>query len=776
MIRAIRSCRSWLPWRLGWRRALAALLVVAIAGTVLAGLAQVRVDTRVESFLPAQDPASEALQDKAHSFGGDPIVVLLKFDRPRELLLNQRKLIRLVGLEGDLAQLPDVAEVYGPGTVLNQIAGSAQNMLAQISGSRDALRKQAEQRARQRGAGPAEAAAAGEAAVARFDRRYGGLLVQGLPAGLPTLRNPQFVSTVLYGQDGRPSPEWHFVVPDEHTVAVSVRPRENLDQAAAARLSAAVRSTVHSAGLSADKVTITGVPVLTSALAQRAQDELLVLGAVAIAAVGLVFVLVPWTRRRRSRLRPLLAALIGTATTMSAFGWLGHPVSLGVVAFLPILLGIGSDFPFYLSQSRQRGRRVLVAAMAAAAGFGSLGLSPLPFVRELGLALAVGILVTAGVSLLLRRVFDVVDPPSIPPSAPAATAGRVPLWRRTVVLAVAAAIAGAGWVALPGLSIEGRPDQLARGLPALAAARHAEDALGSAGEVSVMLRGANVLTPQALAWAREAEDKIVRQHGDEMRPVITPSALLGFLGSNATPAQVSAAMKLLPPYLTSAVIRPDQKVMQLVFGMRLGDLEQQGQLLERVRAGLPSPPPGTEVELVGLPVTAVRGLELVSDGRTLLNVAGILAACLVLAAGLRPRRDAGRAAVTVLLATGWVLALAWAVAGTLSPLTVAIGSLVTATGCEFAVMLTEARRSGHSWLHRSVAVAAAAGTVGYLVLGLSEIAVLREFGLLLAASVAASYLAAHVVVWLLPPAPRRSLRSRDVAATELKSENEVMVP
>ncbi|MFC6866165.1 MMPL family transporter [Haloechinothrix salitolerans] len=741
---------SWRRPRPPGRRAGAVVLVVVLAGLVAGGLAQVRIDTGISSFLPSGDSAYEALEEKAASFGGDPVVVLLESAQPRELLLEKTKLMRLLRLEGELSQLPDVAAVYGPATVLNQTAGASQNLLARISGRRDALRNAAEHRAKQNGAGDAEAAAAGDAAVARFDRRYGALLARGLPAGLPTLRNPGFVETVLYTEDGQPKPQWRFVLPTDRTVAVLVRPRQGLDQAAAGRLSDAVRATVDKSALDPAKVTVTGVPVVTSALTERAQRELPVLGAIAAFAVGLVFFVAPWSRRRRARLRPVLVALIGTALTLAAFGWLQHPLSLGVVAFLPILLGIGSDFPFYLSQPGHR-RRALVAALAAAAGFGSLALSPLPFVRELGLALAAGIVATVGIALGMRRLFGAVAPARTPYVDGRGDLLRARVWQRVVVLAVALGLAGAGWAALPQLDIESRPDELARGLPELEAARYAEDVLGSSGEVSILLRGKDVLQPEALRWTRQAEERLVRQHGDQLHPIVTTSGLLQFLGDKPTVEQIQAGVELMPSYLTSAVIRPDNNVALMSFGVELRELDQQRALLAEVRTTLPPPPKGYEVELVGLPVAAVQGLDAVSGGRSLINMVGIAAAGLVLVIGLRRRADAGRAVLTILLATGWVLALAWGVSGSLNPLTVAIGSLTTATGCEFAVMLAGAGRRRRHWLWRGVATAAVAGSVGYLILGLSGVAVLREFGLLLAASVVCSYLAAVAVLWALPP-------------------------
>lgn len=758
IVRAVRILRSrwarrqWLPSRprRPGRNAAVALVGAVLATAVVGGLAQVRVDTRAESLLPAGDPAWQAMQEKARSFGGDPVVVLLESGKPRQLLLDGQQLQRLVRLEGSLSRLPDVAEVYGPGTVLNQTATGAQHFLAQVSGRRDALRNAAEQRARGGGKSEHEVAAAGEAALTGFDRRYGSLLVQAMPAGLPTLHNTKFVETVIFDEAGEPRSANKALVPSPDTVAILVRPRADLDQAGTERLVDAVANTVRGAELVTNRFTITGVPAITAALAERAQRELPVLGAVALVAVALLYLLVPWISRRRARLRPLLAAVLGTAMTLSIFGWSGRPLSLGVVAFLPILLGIGSDFPLYLAQPAHR-RRVLVAALAGAAGFGSLALSPLPFVRELGLALALGIVLTVAVALVLRRWFDVAEPADTGPRWAVGPPSRAS-WRiRLPALVAAVVVAALGWSLLPRVGIEARPERLAQGLPALEQAEYAERVLGASGEINIVLRADDVLTPAALGWVRHAEDLIARQYGDRIHPITSPASLLRFLGPDPTPEQITAGMQLLPSYLTSAVVRPDRQMAVMVFGIELQDLEQQRAMLAGLQAVLPPPPPGSTATVVGLPVAAVRGHELISDGRVATNALGIGLAGLVLLVGLRRRADAGRAVLTVLLATGWVLVVAWVLSGSLSPLTVAVGALTTATGCEFAVMLADAYRRRRAWLLRSVGLAAAAAIVGYLVLTASNLTVLREFGLLLSVSVVLSCAAAVLVVRLLLP-------------------------
>jgi predicted RND superfamily exporter protein len=330
----------------------------------------------------------------------------------------------------------------------------------------------------------------------------------------------------------------------------------------------------------------------------------------------------------------------------------------------------------------------------------------------------------------------------------------LPRRKRVVLLGAALLVAAIGWLVLPRIAIEARPDRLAAGLPSVLDAQHAEDVLGSSGEVEILLKGDNLATPAALTWMREAEDVVVLNYGGQLRPIVSLPDLLRFLGSTPTPDQVQAALTLLPHYITASVLSDDSKQAVISLGLSLQDLANQRALLDSMRASLPPPPPGMTVDVVGLPVAAARGFELVSQGRYLTNIAGIVAAGLVLLVGLRRRSVAGRAVLAAALATGWGLAGSWLLGVDLSPLSVALGSLTTATACEFTVLLVYAGADAARTLRRTVGVAALAASLGYLALVASKLSVIRDFGLLLAVTVGLSLLAAQLVVRVLPTAKR----------------------
>jgi hypothetical protein len=364
------------------------------------------------------------------------------------------------------------------------------------------------------------------------------------------------------------------------------------------------------------------------------------------------------------------------------------------------------------------------------------------------LALAVGVLLAVGLAFGLRAL---TGSPTEEAGVIAPTPARWPMKIRLAVLGGAVLVSAAGWVLLPHVPVEAQPDKLAAGLPAVTEAQHTEDVLGSSGEVEVLLRGNDLRTPQALAWLRQAQNAIALAHGGQLRPIVSLPDLVRFLGDSPTPQQLKAALELLPHYLVAAVLSDDGKQSVISLGMSLQDLDQQRGLLHDLQASLPPPPPGMTVDVVGLPVAAARGFDLVSRGRYLTNLVGILAAGLVLLVGLRRRDVAGRALLAAALATGWGFAGSWLFGVSLSPLSLALGSLTTATACEFTVLLGYARRFGVDRLRATVRVAALAAGLGYLALVVSKLVVIRDFGLLLAATVALSLLAAHVVVRVWPP-------------------------
>jgi hydrophobe/amphiphile efflux-3 (HAE3) family protein len=209
--------------------------------------------------------------------------------------------------------------------------------------------------------------------------------------------------------------------------------------------------------------------------------------------------------------------------------------------------------------------------------------------------------------------------------------------------------------------------------------------------------------------------------------------------------RVDALLAALPPYFSEDVITPDHHVATLAFGIRLMSLQQQQQVIEEMQSSL-HPPAGVSARLVGLSVLAAQaGAQIASPWRRVVTLLVALAAvALILLVAFRgDRRRALVPLVPIVLATGWSALVVFVLRIPLNPMSVTLGALVIAISTEFSVLLSERHRqerlAGHStvqalrraYRYTGAAVAASGVTAiaGFGVLVTSDIAMLRDFGL-----------------------------------------------
>ena len=225
----------------------------------------------------------------------------------------------------------------------------------------------------------------------------------------PRLDDPDFVSTLVFDPSrGATTPKARFayLFPSSSSAMIQVRLKPGLDDAERERATALVRDAVRMPAFAlhnADGYTVTGVPVLaqdvTEALAGSLVRLLLVALLVMAARAG-ARVPAPAAARAAGRSRSAAVAL-----TFGLMALVGAPLTMASIAVLPVLLGLAVDYaiqyqaripdpPSAASAARAARRAVPViatAALATAAGFLVLLLSPVPMVRGFGVLLVVGV-------------------------------------------------------------------------------------------------------------------------------------------------------------------------------------------------------------------------------------------------------------------------------------------------------------------------------------------------------------------------------------------------
>jgi predicted RND superfamily exporter protein len=321
----------------------------------------------------------------------------------------------------------------------------------------------------------------------------------------------------------------------------------------------------------------------------------------------------------------------------------------------------------------------------------------------------------------------------------------------------------------------------------LVALRTLERASGVGGEIDLMVSGPSVARPATIEWMSAYERAMLRRFGygttkgcgkARLCPAFSLPDLFaagqggqsslggqssqggqsgsrggGQSGQSAgqggssklTAAQVSGLLRAIPPYFSQAVISPDRRVATLAFGVRLMALQEQERVVEQMRAGL-HPPAGVSARLVGLSVLAAdAATQVASPWRRVLSLLVALAAvALVLLVAFKG--DLKRVLtpfVPVVLATGWSALLLFATRVPLNPMSVTLSALVIAVSTEFSVLLSERFRQealtgcgtaealsrAYRRTGAAVAVSGATAIAGFAVIAFSDIAMLRDFGL-----------------------------------------------
>jgi predicted RND superfamily exporter protein len=291
-----------------------------------------------------------------------------------------------------------------------------------------------------------------------------------------------------------------------------------------------------------------------------------------------------------------------------------------------------------------------------------------------------------------------------------------------------------------------------------------ERATGVGGQLDLMVSGQNLAKLSTIEWMSSYESTVLKRFGysstrgcgqARLCPAFSlPDLFAGSTtttgaGGASTPklkqADVKGLLDEIPPYFSQDVITPDRRAATLAFGIRLMPLAEQQRVIETMRSTL-HPPPGVTAQLVGLPVLAAQsGAQVASPWRRLETLLiGLAAVALVLLIAFRgDRRRALVPLVPITLATGWSALILFAVRVPLNPMSVGLGALVIAISTEFSVLLSERYRQqrllGESPIEalrrtyqRTGAAVTASGVTaiaGFGVLVLSDIRMLRDFGL-----------------------------------------------
>jgi hydrophobe/amphiphile efflux-3 (HAE3) family protein len=789
-------------------------LAAALVLTVVAGLGATRVRFDASAGLLA-DTGGATYADQvrfADFFGADPVVVMAEPPRGQQLLTPDR-LVGMAQLEGDLARLHGVRHVYGPGTLVNTFASEVTRRALDLCGTQG---KQAEDgavaSAKAAGRSAADQTAAGQQA---FDASVRGcaqqLAAQYPTLGVPALNNPGFYQELLLEPDGTVRPFWRAVLPDTGHALVTVRMDRDasladveavMDRVRGATSGPATRMVPTSSGqqvsapttageLAGTRFTVTGTPAVAADLAESVRQSLVYLLPLTVLAVLAISALV---LRVRYRLVAVPVALLAGLWAGGAGALVGLPLTPATLAVLPVVLGLTTDYVLQIAnrlaeeqgpdRARSAARAVVpamaVAAAATAAGVLAFAVSPVPLVRQFALFMAIGVAASLAAGLLVglpivsilahsgrrgRAGVGATERAPAPSWERLARVGRLP---RAAVLPLAV-VGVLGWAALPLVHLETDPVRLLPpGSRSIQQAEHVRQAVGSVGELDLVVTGPDVSSPAVVTWMAGAEGRSI---GRGLAPVTgLPQFLTTFnYGQPPDAATTKVILDRLPGYLTQAVASPDGHLARVAFGVsRLTSVADDRSLVDRLNH-VGQPPAGYRAYPAGLAVLAASALDRLTADRVSLTLLALGLVLAVLLVAYRHPVPALLAVLPTVVAAGWATGLMYLLGARETPITVLLSGVVVAFATEFGVLWLaryraelgagtppeEAAAVASRRVGPAIVASAAALVAGFAALAVSPVPMVRDFGLWCAGDLA---LATVAVLILLPPSARAWLR------------------
>ena len=425
---------------------------------------------------------------------------------------------------------------------------------------------------------------------------------------------------------------------------------------------------------------------------------------------------------------------------------------------------------------------LLLSPVPMVRGFGAL--------LVLGIALALACALTAGFAALVRFGEPAAAPADVPPALPrvrraldrAARGLRLPrLWdaasdwaaraldfslaQPRKVLAVGLAVAVVGVLADTQTDVLSDVRELVpQDLQALRDVNELQQETGVSGQIDVTVNANDITRPEVIAWMTRFQDDVQRAHGyktgkrcaqakdpPQLCPALSLPDIFGAAASARDRQQVRRLLDSVPEYFSQSVVSRDRRTANLAFGIRLMPLDEQKRVVDDIKERL-NPPRGVTASVVGLPVLAAEANgQLTSPWRRALTLLAALAGVfLVLLALRRSTREAAVPLIPIALATGWsgiLLFVLGLLPGPLevdlNPMSVTLSALVIAISTEFSVLLSaryrQEREAGAGPVRAIQLAYASTGTAvlasgvtaiaGFAVLMVSDIRMLRDFGI-----------------------------------------------
>lgn len=788
--RGTRAARAFAAWarlirnRPGRFTAAVVIATVALAG----GLPRLEFDSGQDTMVPNTSQVYLDNLKYQKSFGGELMVVVLDGDIRGLFTAGNRA--ALAAIEAEIARTGRFHTIVGPDTAMEfadrQIGIAGPLMLGALTRDQAAAGTQAER----------------DALAAEFAARTASDAERLAAVGEQSFDNPRYVEFLLFDERGEVRAAQRGAFPDAtHALLVAhLEGNMSLDEQGVAADD--VERAVRRHPLDGIGTMVTGSAALTGEVNERTKTEMGRSGLFSVLAMVVVLLLV---FRARWRLLVLPVIAVAMIWAFGTFGYLGIPLTMVTMSGLPILIGLGVDFAIQVHARYEEeatrgagdplpaalagvGPALLVALVAAAAGFLALRISPVPMVDDFAVMLVVGtgvllvaVLAFVPIALVWRdrrrgprpvRERHHLGVERLVVALTTSTRLRAP-----AVVGLALLITVAGFIVNPMIPVESDSEKLvAADSPVLRDLHDLRDVAGTSADAGFMVEADDVMRADVLAWMARYEQRQLERHRAALLSSHSIASITSQVtGSTPTPDDVRTVMGAAPAGIRDTFLDSRTGRAQMLFAVGHLTLDELDVLYDEMAADAAADaPPGVRVVPSGLALIGVETVNAYQEGRAPMAFAALAAVLFWLLLSLRSLRTALIALLPVVTAVG-ASSLAVYLLGLQVSLLAALSSPLTIAVCtEFSVLFIEryheerrvtpepdtAITAASSSIGRAFTVSGLTIAAAFGVVALSGFPLLASFGAVVAVNVVAAMICALTI---LPPI-LRAANARERAA------------
>ena len=759
------------------------VIAVLLSVAAIPGITLLKTETGFDTLV---SPESAIAQDNARyqeQFGGEQITILLTGQL--DDIFSVQNLAVLSEFQEWVSADRRYRVINSPLTILQMAQQEASNAIvifeSQLALIQEQAAAEAMAAAAARGLDRTEQELAAEEAKDRVLQIFQPQIDQMQILGEPSLDNPDFVASILYDTEGAIIPEIQFFIPDNGHTLITVTPIGNMSDQENLQAVTDIDNFFSAHHLEGIEVIVISSAKLVDAISRGIGRNITILLALSIVVMVLIL-----TFLFRVRWRMLSLVIVGLSAlwTFGLMGYMQVPLTMATMAVLPILLGLGIDFSIQFHNRYQeevtRNRSVAdaivasisnmlpmvsIALLATVIGFITLFISKVPMIKDFGMMLAIGVIISYIIAVfLLHSIIFLGDRKKkiekLKEAASKASSridrillrlGKLAINHTKWIFIIAVLFAIGGGIVDHWLPTNTDYEELMpQDTPALMELRELRHIVGSGGIVYFMVESNEPISRfEILDWLKSYQDKAMAYHTEIISSrslALVVSDIAG--GYIPTQEEIDTILAGLSPSYLGQLLSADNKMASISFNTRYISLEETHDLLALLQEEA-DPPTGVTIYPVGSTALGSSTIDVLISDRVKLNLICLAAIFLVLLATYRRIGIAIFTIVPVGAVIAWSSLDMYILRIPLNPLTAVMGVLIIGICTEFMVLLMgryeEEKRMGLppkgamitaiTKIGRAIITTALTTLGGFGVLIASNFVMIRDFGIATVVSV-----------------------------------------